>query len=343
MNSPEDELRLAELEADILRTRERLERELTALGSKLRPDAYKDQVQGALRSAQEAVMENVNEMTHKVADRSKEAGSSLVELVRQHPLPAALIGAGIALLAAGGGVGVRERHRDDEDGHESYGGRYGYGEGEYKGYARPAYSREAPARTGYGEGQAFESYGAYDSGYDTGGYAREAHNQEGYEAATSPTPQPAAGSHEDSWAKENTGGLRERVQEAGERVGYTAQRAKGGFASFLEDQPLVAGLITVVLGALIGLAFPSTRRENELLGGARDHLADQAKGAAERARQVAQKTFEEVRETAKEEFSKLGAEAKEDGKDLLEQGKEAVKHVSDSAKETAKKASEKSN
>ncbi len=340
MSGPEDERRLAELEADILRTRERLERELTALGSKFRPATYQDQVQGALHSAQEVVMENVSEMTHKVADRSKEAGSSLIDLVRQHPLPAALIGAGIALLAAGGGVGVRERHRDDED--ETYGDRSGYGQGEYRGYARPAYSRETSARGGYGEGRPFESYGAYDSGYDTGGYARETYDQEVYEAVATPTPQ-TAGSYEDSWARENASGLRERVREAGERAGHTAQRAKGGFANFLEDQPLVAGLITVALGALIGLAFPSTRRENELLGGARDHLADQAKGAAERARQVAQKTFEEVRETAKEEFSKLSAEAKEDGKDLLEQGKEAVKHIGDSAKGTAKGESEGSN
>lgn len=283
-------------------------------------------------------MESVNEMSHKVADTTKEAGSSLVDLVRQHPLPAALIGAGIALLAAGSGVGVRERHRDEgEDGYTSYGSRYGYGEGDYTGYVRPGDGREtssgypntdyAPRR--YGGKRDFESYGAYDSGYDIGN--AEAVSSGAARASWSPEPSEAL--HD--W--------NQRESSTATRSGPSVGAAGRGLASFVEDQPLIAGLITLALGAFLGLLFPSTKREDELMGSARDHLAEQAREAAERAREAAQKTFEEARETAKEEFSRLSAEAKEDGKDLLEKGKEAAKHVGESAKESAKKEAGKSN
>jgi hypothetical protein len=273
-------------------------------------------------------------MGREVADRAQEAGSSVVELVRRHPLPAALIGAGIALLVAGGGVGVRERQRDepgDED-FTAYGSRYGYGEGAYSAgdfssaksdySAQSDYGREtsagypnteyAPRR--YGGGREFESYGAYDSGYDTGESESTGRSRG--------VPTGASWSPEQSEAREDSS-------------------VESTLTTFVKAQPLIAGLVTLVLGALFGLLFPSSKREDELMGGARDHLAEQAKDAAERARAVAQKTFEEVRDTAKEEFEKLGTEAKEDGEELLEKGKAAAKKVADNAKETAKAEADK--
>ena len=268
-------------------------------------------------------MAKVNEMGHKVAERSKEAGGGLIDLVREHPLPAALIGAGIALLAAGSGVGVRESQRSDDEGFEDYNARYGYGEGDYVGYARPSQASS--------EGSRYESYGAYDSGYDTGeGNAyTEAYTGPGHETYAT------------SWAEDSDEGLQERAREAGKKVQHTAERAERGIVGFVEDQPLVAGLITLVLGALIGILFPSTKRENQLMGGARDQLGEQAREVAERARHVAQRTFEEARDSAKEEFSKLSSEAKEDGRDLLEKGKEAAKHVGERARETVKQETDK--
>lgn len=314
-------------------------------------------------------MENVNDMAHEVAERTQAAGSSFADMVRRHPLPTTLIAAGIALLAAGGGVGVRQRHQDDEDSYSGYGGRYGYGEGDYGGYVRPGFSSDASAATGYepqpqadpqgysqgyGQGYAqdydrqdfnrrfeanygsergFESYGAYDSGYDTG-----------YKpAANAPSGSAGYGSYDADTAHDPSGtSLGERAGEVGAQAGRQVKDAGRGVVGFIEDQPLVAGFVTAILGVLIGLAFPGSRRENELMGGARDHLAAQAREAAERARQVAQKTFEEARETARQEFSDLGAEAKEDGQDLAEKGKAAAKRVADAAAGTAKETAKES-
>ena len=325
MKSRRDSELFRELEADIARTRARLEAKLAALDTG--PEATeateataKVRTQGARERTQEVVMARVNEMGHKVTERSKEAGGSLIDLVREHPLPTALIGAGIALLAAGGGVGVREHQRseNDESDYEGYGGRYGYGEGDYTGYVRSS--------RGSGEASQFESYGAYDSGYDTG----EGDAYTGHETYAT------------SWSEDSDEGLQERAREVGKRVQHTAERTERGIAGFVEDQPLVAGLITLVLGALLGLLFPSTKRENELLGGARDQLGEQAREVAARARNVAQRTFEEARDSAKEEFSKLSSEAKEDGRDLFEKGKEAAKHVGERAREAAKEETDKS-
>ncbi len=232
-----------------------------------------------------------------------------------------MIGAGGALLAVGGGVGA-SRARDDDE-YVGYGGRYGYGEGDYGGYVRPGYSGESSVSTGHlgetsrgsGASRSFESYGAYDSGYDTGSYT------------------PTAGYGSRSGNDQSFG---DRASEVGERAKYGAQDAGRGVAGFLEEQPLIAGLITVVLGALIGLALPGTRQEDQLMGEARDNLAEQAKGVAERAREVAQKTFDEAKETAKQEFSKVQEDVKVEGKNLLEKGKEAAKNVVQEAKEAGK-------
>lgn len=304
---------VSELEAEIARTRAQLGRDVDDLSYKLSPDRFKSQAQGTLQDAQEAVMDTVNEMTDTVMEKTKEAGSSFVDMVRRHPLPTALIGAGVALLAAGGGIGAT-RARDDDD----YGDyRGGYGEGDTSGYVQPGYGTDPSASTAhlnpsyqsYGTARSFESYGAYDSGYDTG-YS-------------------SAGGLQDR-------GLGDRAGEAGSRAKGQVQGAARGVAGFIEEQPLIAGLITVVLGALIGLGLPGTRQEDRLMGGARDQLAEQAKEVAERAKEVAQKTFDEAKETAKQEFGKVQEDIKAEGKTLLEKGKEAAKNVVQEAKEAGK-------
>ena len=48
----------------------------------------------------------------------------------------------------------------------------------------------------------------------------------------------------------------------------------------MRDNPLVVGAIAVAVGAAIGLALPSTEKEDELLGEAKDRLLEGAKSVA---------------------------------------------------------------
>ena len=346
LNDPNADKSVAELEADIARTREQLGRDVEDVSYKLSPDRFKEQVQDTLQNAQEAVMDSVNEMTENVLESTKEAGASFTDMIRRHPLPTALIGAGVALLAVGGGVGVKRAQEDD---YPEYSSRYGYGAAGSSGYVTPGaqppasgtgvdsatqYGTTGYSAQGYGATRNLD-YGAYDSGYDTGSYS---------------------GSNDQGGAQssgQNSGqNLGDRAGAAGTQAKRQAKAASRGLAEFVEEQPLIAGLITVVLGAVIGLSLPGTRQEDELLGDARDQFAEQARSVAERAKEVAQKTFNEAKTTAQQEFGKVQEDVREAAKNVSESAKQefskvqkdaedAAKNVSDNVKQTAKDETDK--
>jgi ElaB/YqjD/DUF883 family membrane-anchored ribosome-binding protein len=340
---------LAELEADIARTREQLGRDVEGIAYKLSPERFKEYAQETLQGTQEAVMDTVNEMAENVVEKTREAGTSFTDMIRRHPLPTALIGAGVALLAVGGGVSVSRARDDDDEVYTGYGSRYGYGEGEYGGYVRPGYETEPSASTGhvtqgYGSARSLD-YGAYDSGYDTGSYntgsyAPGSYNLEG--SSGSGYASDRAGDDSGSWLQ-GVQSFGDRAGGAGQQAGRKAKEAGRDLADFIEEQPLIAGLVTVALGAVIGLSLPGTRREDELMGSTRDQLAGQAKEVAGRAREVAQRTFDEAKETAKQEFGKVQEDAKAGAKNLVEESKEAAKKVAEDTKNTAKEQSDKQN
>ncbi len=335
-DDPNADKSVAELEADIARTREQLGRDVEDVSYKLSPDRFKEQLQDTLQNAQEAVMENINEMTENLMESSKKAGASFTDMIRRHPLPTALIGAGVALLAVGGGVGVK-RARDDD--YPEYSGRYGAAGS--SGYVTPGAQPSAGSAdsatqyggaTGYGATRNLD-YGAYDSGYDTG-----------YGSSSG-----QSGQSSDQNSGQNLG---DRAGAAGTQAKRQAKAASRGLAEFIEEQPMIAGLVTVVLGAVIGLSLPGTRQENELLGEARDQFAEQAKSVAERAKEVAQKTFNEAKTTAQQEFSKVQGDVKEAAKNVSESAKQefgevqsdaetAAKNVSENVKQTAKDEADK--
>ena len=66
------------------------------------------------------------------------------------------------------------------------------------------------------------------------------------------------------------------ARHAGRGAYRAGQRAERGLIEALQDEPLVFGAIAVAVGAAIGAALPSTRREDELMGEARDRLRDEA-------------------------------------------------------------------
>jgi ElaB/YqjD/DUF883 family membrane-anchored ribosome-binding protein len=88
-----------------------------------------------------------------------------------------------------------------------------------------------------------------------------------------------------------TSSMREQMSHMSETVRQQAERARGGFDYMLREQPLALGAIGLALGAVLAAAMPRTRKEDELMGEARDRLAEQAKEAGreqlDKAQQVA--------------------------------------------------------
>ena len=107
-------------------------------------------------------------------------------------------------------------------------------------------------------------------------------------AAEPPVPEtmttgPEAALHLDGAARAHGSG-----SASSSRVGRLQNRA----GAMMQQNPLAVGALGVVIGALIGVVLPMSRREGELLGGTQAQLADQVselgRDALERARDVAQ-------------------------------------------------------
>ncbi|HEV3075604.1 MAG TPA: hypothetical protein VHB47_14380 [Thermoanaerobaculia bacterium] len=78
-----------------------------------------------------------------------------------------------------------------------------------------------------------------------------------------------------------------------------------GLGGAIEERPLAVGVAALALGLLAGVALPATRREDQLLGDARDDLLDSAREAGrdalEQGKEVARSAVERVKESVREQ------------------------------------------
>src|SRR5690606_1136513 len=92
-------------------------------------------------------------------------------------------------------------------------------------------------------------------------------------------------------AKDRVGQYRRTVQEQGRKVeGYVEQT--------FHDNPWVVGAAVLALGTTIGLGIPSSRREDKLMGRARDGLLREAGGRAQGAIHKAEEAARRAMESA---------------------------------------------
>lgn len=103
---------------------------------------------------------------------------------------------------------------------------------------------------------------------------------------------------------------RDQIHRAGESVQQQAMQMRGNTSQMFHDQPLIAGALGIAVGAVLGALLPLSRRENELMGETRDHLADQAMRyggeAVEQAADAAKDIGSAAAEAAKGEAEKQG-------------------------------------
>src|SRR5690606_38225650 len=92
---------------------------------------------------------------------------------------------------------------------------------------------------------------------------------------------------------------KQRVGQVGERLRETTGKAREQFThgrdvanKTLEDYPLAIGGAALGIGMLIGLVFPRSRKEDELMGDKADELKQRAK---ERARDAGEQAIERGR------------------------------------------------
>jgi ElaB/YqjD/DUF883 family membrane-anchored ribosome-binding protein len=246
---------LESLRLELARTRSQMSETVYAIQGRMNPQYVREQA------------------SSQAKDTAKEAGSSLMDTIKNNPVPAALTGAGVVglgwLIASGSGDSGSGGSRRSSGGSRQRGvddGPYYYGSSE----------RSYPAYYGESEYEGSSESSSRERAQEAAGQARERAGQVG-------------------------GQLQDRAGQAGEQAQQQAQRAKGGFQQMLQESPLALGALAVGIGAAVGFAVPGTSKENEAMGETRDNLVERGKQSARETRERAQKVLEEGRRSAEQE------------------------------------------
>lgn len=110
--------------------------------------------------------------------------------------------------------------------------------------------------------------------------------------------------------------------EALDTVGNLGSQARESYDYYLNENPLAVGAVALALGAVVGLAIPTTSYENELMGEAREKLVSKAQNAA-------QDTVEKVKSVATETIGTVKD-------DVTEKAKAVVGNAADTVDQEAK-------
>jgi ElaB/YqjD/DUF883 family membrane-anchored ribosome-binding protein len=264
---PETEARTRQIQAEIADTREELSETIDALQEKLRPGNI---VSDATEKVKTATTERVRHMAESAGETAqdmmrstRQATSGIVEGARQNPIPALMIGIGVAWLLVD-----RTRNQGDRSSYRNAGRsqdwrRYGAA-GDYD---RSYGSRNLAAGTGVDlDDDAGYGYAEYGSDYAYGSNR---------------------GTSRSSMQK-----VSERASDMADSARTTLRRstrdAQNGFQRMLRDNPLLVGAAAIVAGAAVGAALPETERENELMGETRDSVIDKAQDLARNAASTVQ-------------------------------------------------------
>jgi len=334
------------IKSDIDRTRGQLDETVTALQEKLSP---------------RHLIEQLGEMfTTKAGATASEGSKKVIDAIRSNPVPAALITLGaIWLIADKGSAASRARdHAETGRGRPNDwlapGATYTPG---------PADRYDAGEHPGAGSGTFAGSaalggraWGA--SGHDVSAPSRQRQDSassggEGLIAkarhAVSDAIHGVSGAASGAFSSAGSrlhdarDGVTGSVRHLGEGLGRTTSKARRGIWDTYEANPLIVGGAAIALGVVAGMCIPGTRRENELMGSARDDMLAKGKEmghqALEVGKQVAQSAVAAGREEATgqdKDPANIARNARQVIARAIDAGKDEVRtHVQDLGRSTA--------
>jgi ElaB/YqjD/DUF883 family membrane-anchored ribosome-binding protein len=289
--------------AEVEQTRAEITDTVDAIKDKLSPQHMAEQAKETLREATvgraQDAMEKAQGAIGRVVDRTKDtmggamstardAGGNVVDVIRENPIPAAMIGIGIGWLLMSA---RRERSRDY--------------------YASQYYSTDVNQRdyrTG-GEYMGSTGYG-YTPGQE---YTRQPEGLGAKVSDAAETVKEKAGDMA-SRVQHRAGDMAHTVREKASRLGDTAQEQYGRAADMAQrwwyDNPLAVGALALGAGLAVGMLVPETEAEHRWMGEKRDQFMDAAQDKAqqigEKVQHVAQEAMSAATETAKTEAKNQG-------------------------------------
>ena len=305
-----------EIREQIEQTRSNMSETINAIQEKLSisnlvesaKDEVSGQITGAFQSAKTALFGNASEKMGNLMSKVKSnvdkfsddygpaitgATQGLVETVKSNPIPFIFIGLGFGFWL------INSRRSNNKvksyryvDGFDDDDSDYGYSDTELQNFA-PSRNRSTVKQV-------------YSKVSDVAGQAGETVANAATTAYSGVSS--AAGS-----AYEGVGSVAgkayQQVGNLGTGVKQAANWTQETYSGQLEENPLAVGAVALALGAVIGLALPSTEIEGQYLGEARQNLIQQAQDKAGDLISQAQQVAGEITKSVKEEAKAQGFSA----------------------------------
>lgn len=246
-----------DIEDDIARTRGEMADTLNAIERRLSPQQIMEQA--------------VDTMRDFLSDRSRVA-----QMVRDNPIPLALIGLGLGWMAVSAATSGGSRARAATGSYESM-------EGVSPGWAGEGTAGYVPGV----EGAAYGTAGSAEYPLGTGqGGTSQGTTTEAMRQAADRTRHRV-----DRWTR-----------QARSSASQAADRTRDAF----QDHPLTIGALAMAMGAAVGALLPRSRMEAESLGEMGGELAARARQTgsdlAEKAKSVAERTMQTAKEESERQF-----------------------------------------
>lgn len=270
--SPEPE----QIRADIAQTRAEMAETIDAIQEKLSPQRVMEQAKETVRDATvgriKTMMDTATDKASDLADQVQDSARQAADYARENPIPAALVGAGIAwlLMRSRSGNGRHTMRRD--------------------GWLDTVRNNPGPATAiGLGLGYLLTrrggserwAYASPDDRWTTSPPRASAWTEQTQRTVTDAARQ----------TQEKVGEFAERVQENWQ---HYSRRAESEFDRWMRENPLTVGAAAIALGAAVGLSAPRTRTEDAWLGEARDAVVEQAQETVESTVKQAQDVVERM-------------------------------------------------
>ena len=306
-DSPTGDPEVDQLVVEIEETRVEMTGTVEEIGDRLDPKnimaGAKETVRDATVGKVEQMANTAGEMVSNAGQTAQEAGSGVVETIRQNPLPAAMVGIGLGWLV-NSARSKQGKYRSFSE-QRAYGTtgtvQYGGGTGQYGG----SWDTGAMGTGGYGTTGAYggPDYASYQGqaggsapgvGQKVGDAASQVGQTVGQTVGNVQQTVGQTASQVGQTAGEVVGNVQQTAGQVAEQVGQTAQqsaqqvqytaRQLGDNASrMFQQNPLGMGVIAVAAGTVLGMALPATRKEREILGETRDKVIERVETTASEA------------------------------------------------------------
>lgn len=103
---------IEQLKSEAVDTRKRLSDDIDAIGAKVSPDNIKREAKAAVSDMGRRAVSEVQSVAHDAATQTQKFSETVVAVVRENPLPAMMVGAGVGWLIYRGAT--RSRYRSSE-------------------------------------------------------------------------------------------------------------------------------------------------------------------------------------------------------------------------------------